>query len=120
MCFSLQIYGVDYDNANQYIKINNRLEHLLSYFVTKNCVYKIDDFAKEKYNIHVTGYRESAKCMVLKVTIIENLEDCFLIATSFLKKVAIEKINNEVFFCLITGPFKTTPQMKSARFYLTS
>ena len=86
LCSFLQIYGVIYDNNDQYIEDNIRLEHLLSIFTTNLCKAKIVEIVNQKDIFHVKDYREIAKSINLKVTIIENLDNHFIIATKSLKE----------------------------------
>ena len=69
-----------------------------------------DEIVNEYDIIHVTGYRELAKSIILKVNIDENLEDNFITAANFLQEIVIEKIKNEIQFSLTTAQFKTTPK----------
>ena len=91
LCPFPQLYGINYDNINQYKENDSRLGHLLSNINTKLCVYKIDKTVSESDIIHGTSYTELAKSFFLKMNSNENLEDYFKSATCFLKQTAIEE-----------------------------
>ena len=59
------------------------------------------------------------KSLILKLRINEELDDHYIIASYFLKELVLNKIKDENQFSLITGPFKTNPQKKPSRIYLT-
>ena len=108
------------DNANENSNLpNNTLEELLSNVTTKSCTLKIDEIVKENDIIVVKGYRKLAKSLILKLKFNVNEDENYFIASPFLKELAIKKIEKEIHFKVIAGPFKTTAQKKSARTYFT-
>ena len=97
----------------------NKLEILLANINTKTCKGKIDEIVNTNDIIHVIGYRSLNKSLIVKLRINNELDDHYIIASYFLKEIVLNKIKDNNKFSLITGPYKTNPQKKPSRIYLT-
>ena len=118
----IQIYGINYDiqeDEIENIQALNKLEILLGNNNTKSCKEKIDEIVNTNDIIHIIGYRSLNKSLIIKLRINDLLDDHYIIASYFLKEIVLNKIKDETQFSLVTGPFKTNPQKKPTRIYLT-
>ena len=97
----------------------NKLEILLANINTKCCKEKIDEIVNTNDIVHIVGYRSLNKGLILKLGINDVLDDHYIIASYFLKEIVLNKIKDENQFSLVTGPYKTNPQKKPSRIYLT-
>ena len=118
----LQIYGINYDNQGdemENIQALNKLEILLRNINTKCCKEKIDEIVDTNDKLHIVGYRSLNKSLIIKLKINDATDDHHIIASYFLKEIVLNKIKDENQFSLVTGPYKTNPQKKPTRNYLT-
>ena len=118
----LQIYGINYDiqqDEIEEIQTLNKLEILLANINSKSCTEKIDEIVNTNDIIHIIAYRTLSKSVILKLRINDELNDHYIIASYFLKEIVLNKIKDENQFSLVTGPYKTNPQKKLSRIYLT-
>ena len=118
----IQIYGINYDiqeDEIENIQALNKLEILLGNINTKSCNEKIDEIVNTNDIIHIIGYRSLNKSLIIKLRKNDLLDDHYIIASYFLKEIVLNKIKDETIFSLVTGPFKTNPQKKPTRIYLT-
>ena len=118
----IQIYGINYDiqeDEIENIQALNKLEILLANINTRSCREKIDELVNTNDIIHIIGYRLLNKSLIIKLRINDALDDHYIIASYFLKEIVLNKIKDENQFTLVTGPFKTNPQKKPSRIYLT-
>ena len=118
----IQIYGINYDNQGdeiENIQAIIKLEIILANINTKSCKEKIDEIVNTNDIVHIIGYRSLNKSLMIKLRINNVTDDYYVIARYFLKEIVLNKIQDENQFSLISGPFKTNPQKKSGRIYLT-
>ena len=118
----IQIYGINYDNQGdeiENIQAIIKLEIILANINTKSCKEKIDEIVNTNDIVHIIGYRSLNKSLILKLRINNVTDDYYVIASYFLKEIILNKIKDENQFTLISGLFKTNPQKKSSRIYLT-
>ena len=69
--------------------------------------------------LHIIGYRSLNKSLIIKLRLNDATDDHYIIASYLLKEIVLNKIKDENQFSLVTGPFKTNPQKKPSRNYLT-
>ena len=118
----IQLYGINYDNREddiENIQALNKLEILLTNINTRSCKEKIDELVNTNDILHSIGYRSLNKSLIVKLRINNELDNHYIIASYFLKEIVLNKIKDENQFSLITGPYKTNPQKKPSRIYLT-
>ena len=118
----IQIYGINYDiqeDEIENIQALNKLEILLANINTRSCKEKIDEIVYTNDIIHIIGYRSLNKSLIIKLRINDATDDHYIIASYFLKEIVLNKIKDENQFSLVTGPYKTNPQKKPSRIYLT-
>ena len=118
----IQLYGINYDiQEDQIEKIQalNKLEILLANINTRSCKEKIDEIVNTNDIVHIIGYRSLNKTLIIKLRINDVLDDHYIIASYFLKEIISNKIKDNNQFSLVTGPYKTNPQKKPSRIYLT-
>ena len=119
---SFQIYGINYDiqeDEIENIQALNKLEILLANIKTRSCKEKIDEIVNTNDILHIIGYRLLNKSLIIKSRINDATHDHYIIASYFPKDMVLNKIKDENQFSLIAGPYKTNPQKKSSRIYLT-
>ena len=117
-----QIYGINYDiqeDEIDNIETLNKLEILLANINTRSCKEKIDELVNTNDIIHIIGYRLLNKSLIIKLRINDATDDHYIIASYFLKEIVLNKIKDENQFSLIAGSYKTNPQKKPSRIYLT-
>ena len=118
----LQIYGINYDiqeDEIDNIQALNKLEILLANINTRSRKEKIDEIVNTNDIIHIIGYRSLNKSLIIKLRINDALDDHCITASYFLKEIVLNKIKDENQFSLVAGPYKTNPQKKPSRIYLT-
>ena len=118
----IQIYGISYDipeDEIENIQALNKLEVLLANINTRSCKEKIDEIVNTNDILHIAGYRSLNKSLIIKLRINDATDDHYIIASYFLKEIVLNKIKDENQFSLIAGPYKTNPQKKPSRIYLT-
>ena len=118
----IQIYGINYDiqeDEIENIQALNKLEILLANINTRSCKEKIDELVNTNDIIHIIGYRSLNKSLIIKLRINDLLDEYYIIASYFLKEIVFNKIKDENQFSLLAGPYKTNPQKKPSRIYLT-
>ena len=118
----IQIYGINYDiqeDEIENIQALKKLEILLANNNTRSCKEKIDEIVNTNDIIHIIGYRSLNKSLIIKLGINDATDDHYIIASYFLKEIVLNKIKDENQFSLVTGPYKTNPQKKPSRIYLT-
>ena len=118
----IQIYGINYDiqeDEIENIQALNKLEILFANINTRSCKEKIDELINTNDILHIIGYRSLNKSLIIKLRINDATDDHYIIASYFLKEIVLNKIKDENQFSLVTGPFKTNPQKKPSRIYLT-
>ena len=119
---SLQIYGINYDiqeDEIENIQALNKLEILLANINTRSCKEKIDEIVNTNDILHIVGYRSLNKSLIIKLKINDATGDHYILASYFLKEIVLNKIKDENQFSLVAGPYKTNPQKKPTRIYLT-
>ena len=119
---SIQIHGINYDiqeDEIENIQALNKLEILLANINTRSCTGKIDELVNTNDIIHIIGYRSLNKSLIIKLRINDALDDHYIIASYFRKEIVFNKITDENQFSLVAGPYKTSPQKKPSRIYLT-
>ena len=118
----IQIYGINDDiqeDEIENIQALNKLELLLANINSRSCKEKIDEIVNTKDILHIIGYRSLNKSLNIKLEINDATDDHYIIASYFLKEIVLNKIKDENQFSLVTGPYKTNPQKKPSRIYLT-
>ena len=118
----IQIYGINYDiqeDEIENIQALNKLKILLANINTRSCKEKIDEIVNTNDILHIIGYRSLNKSLIIKLRINDATDDHYKIASYFLKEIVLNKIKDENQFSLVAGPFKTNPQKKPSRIYLT-
>ena len=118
----IQIYGINYDipeDEIENIQALNKLEILFANINTRSCKEKIDEIVNTNDILHIVGYRSLNKSPIILIRINNATDDHYIIASYFLKKIVLNKIKDENQFSLIAGPYKTNPQKKPSRIYLT-
>ena len=118
----IQIYGINYDiqeDEIENIQALDKLEILLANINTRSCKEKIDQIVDTNDILHIVGYRSLNKSLIIKLRINDATDDHYIIASYFLKEIVLNKIKDENQFSLVAGPYKTNPQKKPTRIYLT-
>ena len=116
------MYGINYDiqeDEIENIQALNKLEILLANINTKSCKEEIDEIVNTNDIIHVIGYRSLNKSLIIELRINDATDDHYIIASYFLEEFVLNKIKDENQFTLVVGPYKTNPQKKPSRIYLT-
>ena len=70
---------------------------------------------QKKDSIKIIGYRKITTVLISKVGVNNNPEKYNIVATQFLKEIAIPKMENKIQFILIAGQIKATPQKTKSR-----
>ena len=118
----LQIYGINYDSQGdemENIQALNKLEILLANNNTKSCKEKVYEIVQANDIIHIIGYRSLNRSLIIKLRTNDKLDDHYKIASYFLKEIVLNRIKDEKQFILVTIPYKTNPQKKPSKIYLT-
>ena len=118
----IQIYGINYDiqeDEIENIQALTKLEILLANNNTRSCTEKTDEIVNISDKIHIIGYRSLNKSLIMKLRINDATDDHYIIASYFLKEIVLNKVKDENQFSLVAGPYRTNPQKKPSRIYLT-
>ena len=118
----IQICGINYDiqeDEIENIQALNKLEILSANINTRSCKEKIDEIVNTNDILHIVGYRSLNKSLIIKLRINDATDDHYIIASYFLKESVLKKIKDVKQFSLTAGPYKTNPQKKPRRIYLT-
>ena len=118
----IQIYGINYEiqeDEIENIQALNKLEILLANFNTRSCREKKDEIVNTIDILHIVGYMSLNKSSIIKLRVNDATDDHYIIASYFLKEIVLNKIKDENQSSLVTRPFKTNPQKKPSRIYLT-
>ena len=78
------------------IQTLNKLEILLANINTKSCKEKVDEIVNTNDIIHIIRYRSLNKSLTTKLRINGELDDYFIIASYFLKKIIVNKIKMKI------------------------